>query len=147
MMKARASLRRLLPVLAGACLSVITGVRAAEVRWLDAPTNPRVEVSGAPRRRALQVVATEPCLLDWQKILTVRVEQANVIADVDTPPMLGRYEARDGTIVFTPEFPLQPGLRYRAEFRRRRCPAARRTRHPSSRHFRFPKCRRLRPRS
>lgn len=115
-MKARASLRRLLPILAGAWLSVTAGVRAAEVRWVDVPANPRVEVSGAPAAALTKWLATEPCLLDWQKILAVRVEQASVIAEVETPPMIGRYEVRSHLIVFTPEFPLQPGLRYRAEF-------------------------------
>jgi hypothetical protein len=95
---------------------VTAGVRAAEVRWVDVPANPRVEVSGAPAAALTKWLATEPCLLDWQKILAVRVEQASVIAEVETPPMIGRYEVRSHLIVFTPEFPLQPGLRYRAEF-------------------------------
>jgi hypothetical protein len=116
-MKARASLRRLLPVLAGTWLSVSPCARAAEVRWVDAPAHPRVEVSGAPAAALSMWLATEPCRLDWQKILTVRVQQASVVDDVDTPPMLGRYGVRSNLIVFTPEFPLQPGLRYRAEFR------------------------------
>lgn len=84
----------------------------------SAPTDAwSVTVAGIPQSALQSWLATEPCLLDWQKILTVRVEQANVITDVETPPMLGLYEVRSNLIVFTPEFPLQAGLRYRAEFR------------------------------
>jgi hypothetical protein len=52
-----------------------------------------------------------------QDALTVYAEQGSLVDDVSLPPMLGRHEWRDGTLVFTPEFPLQPGLSYRAVFR------------------------------
>ncbi|HVA50583.1 MAG TPA: hypothetical protein VNH11_29830 [Pirellulales bacterium] len=35
----------------------------------------------------------------------------------DQPPLAGRYEHVGGTIRFTPRFPLQPGMRYRAVYR------------------------------
>jgi hypothetical protein len=93
---------------------------AAEIRWIVHPTDQtssQVEVSGIASSVLQSWLATKPGQSDWQKLLAVRVQQPSVVDDVDTPPMLGRCEARDGIIVFTPEFPLQPGLRYRAEFR------------------------------
>ncbi len=38
-------------------------------------------------------------------------------ASPDATPMLGSSRAEGGSLVFDPRFPLQPGLRYRAEFR------------------------------
>ena len=32
----------------------------------------------------------------------------------DVPPMLGQYRMESGTLVFAPQFPLQPGVKYRA---------------------------------
>src|SRR5262249_30857092 len=35
----------------------------------------------------------------------------------DVPAMLGQYRAEGGTLVFSPQFPIQPGVRYRATAR------------------------------
>jgi hypothetical protein len=35
----------------------------------------------------------------------------------DVPPLLGRYSVEAGTLIFAPQFPLQPGMKYRAEAR------------------------------
>jgi hypothetical protein len=32
----------------------------------------------------------------------------------DVPPLLGRHTVEDGNLIFAPQFPLQPGVRYRA---------------------------------
>lgn len=101
-------------------LGVTFDAWANEVRWIHNPTDARlvrVEVANVTPDALTGWLAAKPATSDWQKLLVVRVQQAHVVDDVETPPMLGRYEARDGTLVFTPEFPLQPGLHYRAEFR------------------------------
>ena len=42
----------------------------------------------------------------------------------DHPPMLGRYRIQDGLLSFEPQFPLDPGVAYRAEFRPDQLPGA-----------------------
>src|SRR6186713_2184317 len=35
----------------------------------------------------------------------------------DVPPMLGQYRVESGTLIFAPQFPLQPGVKYRVVVR------------------------------
>lgn len=53
---------------------------------------------------------------EWQKIFPVTVENKDLIAAVERPAMLGNYAAKDGTIEFTPTYPLVAPLKYRATF-------------------------------
>ncbi len=39
-----------------------------------------------------------------------------VAGDAPVPPLLGSYRREAGALIFTPRFPLQAGIRYRAEF-------------------------------
>lgn len=52
---------------------------------------------------------------DWSKRFVVHVVATDKTAEV--PAMLGSYQAIAGGVRFTPRYPLQPGLRYRAEYR------------------------------
>jgi hypothetical protein len=82
------------------------------VEWKPEPAETnrwRVEVSG------LAGVQLTPDQL--QNALTIYAEQGSLVEDLNLPPMLGRYEIRDDVLLFTPEFPLQPGLSYRAVLR------------------------------
>ena len=54
---------------------------------------------------------------DWQRLLTVRSHQGDLIADVTLPPMAGTYELTNGALRFRPRFPLEPGITYRAIYR------------------------------
>jgi hypothetical protein len=94
-----------------------SGSLAIDLQWVGNSLDARVQVFDVPRQALSAWLAKKPGTPDWHKLFSVRVEHANVVEDLDAPPMLGRYEARDGALVFTPEFPLQLGLRYRAEFR------------------------------
>ena len=69
-------------------------------------------------------MAREPRSPDWQKVLSIHAGQDRLVDDLNVPPMLGRYAGRGNVLVFVPEFPLQPGLRYRAEFRPAALPGA-----------------------
>lgn len=62
--------------------------------------------------RALQMVRWSS--EQWQKLLAIYVEQGDVLTDATVPPMLGTYRLEANSVRFTPQFPLQPGLRYRA---------------------------------
>lgn len=52
---------------------------------------------------------------DWSRRFIVDVVTTDETADA--PSMLGSYQAIAGGVRFTPRYPLQPGLRYRAEYR------------------------------
>ncbi|HEY1173048.1 MAG TPA: hypothetical protein VGH19_16895 [Verrucomicrobiae bacterium] len=51
---------------------------------------------------------------DWRKAFPVAVETGDLVSSMELPPMLGRYQVKDGTVIFTPEYPLTAGLKYRA---------------------------------
>lgn len=44
----------------------------------------------------------------YRDVFQVSVDAANV------PPMLGKYRIEGGTLIFAPQFPVQPGVKYRA---------------------------------
>lgn len=52
---------------------------------------------------------------DWSRRFVVQVAAIDEIGDA--PAMLGSYQAIVSGVRFTPRYPLQPGLRYRAEYR------------------------------
>jgi hypothetical protein len=59
--------------------------------------------------------ADTPEAREW---LSVYTDFGSVAANVGLPPMLGKYEIHERTnLVFRPEFPLQPGMSYRAILR------------------------------
>lgn len=88
-------------------------LRAAEFRLRDAGGGVvEIELAGLPAAtiRAIDVASLD--LRGWQAVAPMRVADAAA----DSPPMLGRYRVESESIVFTPRFPLRPGLEYRAAF-------------------------------
>jgi hypothetical protein len=55
---------------------------------------------------------------NWPSFFAVFVDQPGR-PNSDVPPLTGPYHWVSGTLAFTPRYPLQPGLRYRAVFRPR----------------------------
>ncbi len=49
--------------------------------------------------------------LQWAQIFSVQVDLP------DVPPLLGSYRLEQGALVFVPQYPVQPGVPYRATFR------------------------------
>jgi hypothetical protein len=79
------------------------------LRWTTDPSNANstvVEATGL-------VPAADTAEL--QRLLSVYADPT--AADVGLPPMLGSYEVVSGILRFRPQFPLEPGLRYRAVLR------------------------------
>jgi hypothetical protein len=79
------------------------------VRWSADPLSPTstvVEVSG---------LNPVPDQADARHLLSVYATPA--AADAGLPPMLGSYDVEAGILRFRPQFPLEPGLRYRAVLR------------------------------
>jgi hypothetical protein len=97
------------------------------LRWIpDASDTNKVvvEVSGlnAQSLRLLQGPDWTP--KQWRGLLTVRVEHGDLFTDIGIPPMQGDYRVRDSILRFEPQFPLEPGVRYRAIFRPEMLPGA-----------------------
>jgi len=68
----------------------------------------------------------------WTSFLSVRVMSENKPGSQDNPPLLGSYRLEGDIIRFEPRFPLEPGVRYRAEFDPVRLHALAQTRSPRS---------------
>lgn len=97
--------------------------RPPEIRsqWVENPQgSDRVVLvvsglSGSFLRTLAKDGADKPEARDW---LSVYTDLGSVAANVGLPPMLGDYEIHERTnLVFRPEFPLQPGMAYRAILR------------------------------
>jgi hypothetical protein len=89
------------------------------LRWLDnapAPDRAAVEVTGfsSAELEKLRPFAADPSR--WPDVLAIRAESEGAPADAALPPMLGRYQLDAATLRFEPQFPLAPGVLYRAVF-------------------------------
>ena len=76
-----------------------------------------MEVSGlsAAVLNQLRTQAEEPAAL--QRWLAIYTEQTDWKANIGVPPLHGTYRVEPGVLRFEPQFPLEPGLSYRAVFR------------------------------
>ncbi len=86
------------------------------------PARPTAEVTNLPLAAVRGLAQTNWTLAQWQQLFPVYAEQGSVLADVELPPMVGDYRVIAGTLRFTPRFPAEPGVRYRAVFRAARLP-------------------------
>lgn len=89
------------------------------IRWTPDPSDTNkvvVEVSGlgVAALKQLQQLNWKPP--QWQRLLSVYAEQGDLASDIGLPPMLGVYRVTSGALRFEPQFPLEPGLNYRAIF-------------------------------
>jgi hypothetical protein len=77
-----------------------------------APAEIRINLRGQPPVIVVTGSSILPRLAspNFSAIFQVSVDQDGL------PPMAGAYAVEDGALVFTPSFPLQPGLRYRAVY-------------------------------
>lgn len=90
-------------------LCVVTA-QSQTIRWTPDATNANkiaVEVTGLSTSTLQSLQRWEPS--QWQRVLAVYTEIAQV-------PMLGTYRVQGNRLRFEPQFPLEPGLAYRAEF-------------------------------
>lgn len=118
----RASLRRLLLVWC-ALVCFQTAACAASsthsIRWVagGGTNTAAVEVLGLKPRALRELREANLDVSKWQRVLSVYAEQGDVIADIGLPPMLGTYGIKSNSLRFEPQFPLEPGVNYRAVFR------------------------------
>lgn len=99
-------------------------VRAPYVEWMPRD-DPRQSVVAVLRLKVptLQLLRdSRPAPDRWATFLTVRVvrEGDGKTKAEPLPPLLGTYRIVGDAIRFEPRFPLEPGIRYRAEFDPRR---------------------------
>lgn len=90
-------------------LCVVTA-QAQTIRWIPDAANTNkiaVEVTGLKAATLQSMQRWQPS--QWQRLLAIYTETANVA-------MLGTYRVRGKVLRFEPQFPLEPGLAYRAEF-------------------------------
>src|SRR5262249_29664893 len=80
-----------------------------------AVVNADIELSSPTSPKPLEqtTVQLDPC----PEIFAVRVVASKPAAEgKEMPPLLGSYRVERGELLFTPRFPLQPGVHYRARF-------------------------------
>ncbi len=109
------------PVISAACLlhSALAQAPRRAVRWVaDGPNTSRVrvEVAGLDATALDALRQANFTAVQWQRLLVVRVEQGDLFAEVGMPAMAGIYRLDTGTLCFIPDYPLEPGLSYRAVF-------------------------------
>ncbi len=88
----------------------------ANVRFVqgDDARSTVVEASGLAMSPAIVTETAEWIALQWQSVLSVSVVSENLASAVVVPPMIGRYAIDGDLLRFSPQFPLQPGLTYKA---------------------------------
>src|SRR5215510_2902075 len=90
------------------------------IRWTSDPANPYkvvVEVYSLSAAAIERLRRSKPSLAQWRGLLSVYVEQEGRTSASDLPPMAGSYRVESNALRFEPQFPLEPGLSYRAVFR------------------------------
>jgi hypothetical protein len=98
------------------------------IDWIsDTPQSNRVvvQVAGLKKDHVLRLGSANWQASQWQQLLGVYAEQGDPLRDPWLPPMVGRYAVERDKVRFTPQFPLQPGVVYRAIFRPERLPSYR----------------------
>jgi hypothetical protein len=83
---------------------------AIELTKGDRPT---VEVTGLPAASLARLKERAQDRAAWQRVFSLYIESDTGRA---VTPVLGAYDVHGDRLVFTPRFPLKPGLRYRAVF-------------------------------
>jgi hypothetical protein len=103
---------------------------APVIRWVPSAGRVSVEVSGLDDS-VLAAVRDWPAE-KWSSLLAVRVQQQGA------PAMLGDWKADADALRFVPQFPLTPGVAYRAEFDAARLPGAAAGAQPITSEFTMP---------
>ena len=104
-----------------------------KLRWVSDSTDPKkafAEVTGLNSSALKQLRRSNWKTEQWQRLLVVRAEQGDLLADIGLPPMLGEYRVTADALRFEPQFPLEAGLAYRATFQPGQLPGARNKRVP-----------------
>jgi hypothetical protein len=95
------------------------------IHWVPGQSDARrvsVEVSGLSAETVDGLRRASWDTARWQKLLAVYADQGDLTANINLPPMLGAYRIGQAVLRFEPQFPLEPGVKYRAVFRSAQLP-------------------------
>lgn len=95
------------------------------IRWVTNSANPDkhfIEVDGLSAAAQRRLRRSNWKQEQWQRLFSVYASQSEAQDVSNLPPMLGSYELKGGMLRFDPQFPLEPGITYRAVFRPERIP-------------------------
>lgn len=112
------------PAVAASVAEPERGNAPFDIRWAtNAPDGrSRIEVTGLDLRNLRELQRAHWENSRWQQLLAVYADQRDAIGDVGLPPMIGTYGVSGDVLFFQPQFPLDPGVVYRATFRPARLP-------------------------
>jgi hypothetical protein len=96
------------------------------IHWttLTNPDKVVVEVQGLSKATLEQLQQSRWELPQWQRLFTVFAGSPASPSSVPLPPMAGAYSIESETLRFTPQFPLEPEVTYRAIFEPGHLPGA-----------------------
>jgi Bacterial Ig-like domain len=111
------------------CLAISLPAPAADAStyllyWNSNSSSTIIEVSGLTESTLRQLQTVNWQSADWQKLLSVYAGQGDLLTDMSVPPMVGSYTVEAEVIRFTPKFPLERDVNYRAVFRPSRLPGS-----------------------
>src|SRR5262245_17514915 len=90
------------------------------IRWTSDLANPykvAVEVHGLSAAAIKRLRRMKPTSAEWRRLFSIYAGQGESAGASDLPPMAGVYRVESNALRFEPQFPLEPGLSYRAVFR------------------------------
>ncbi|MGH9755276.1 MAG: hypothetical protein ACREA2_21065 [Blastocatellia bacterium] len=100
--------------------SIAASQDQVSIRWTSDPANPykvAVEVHGLSAAAIKRLRQSKPSLAQWRRLLSVYAGQEEPAGASNLPSMAGVYRVESDALRFDPQFPLEPGLAYRAVFR------------------------------
>jgi hypothetical protein len=101
----------------GAALASTVLAQQPVVRWVSESGDSNrmhVEVTGLSETTLQRLSAANREPAQWHTVLVVVAEQGDLMVDATLPPMLGTYRVQRASLRFEPQFPLEPGVHYRA---------------------------------
>jgi hypothetical protein len=101
-----------------------TEISAYSLRWNTHSNQTIVEASGISGAALGELRRSSWQLEDWQKLLSVKVDNGDPVAATNFPAILGQYRITNNAVQFEPKFPIESGVKYRAVFRPLNLPGA-----------------------
>jgi hypothetical protein len=106
-------------IVAGIARPFVAAAAEPVLSWVNDPADTNrwnVEVSRLSPSALQMLRRVNWTRAQWEQLLSARVVQDDLPSDIGLPAMIGRYEVAAQVIRFVPQFPVQPGVKYRATF-------------------------------
>ena len=108
--------------------AVLSQPETCLIHWQADPLDSHkvsVEVSGLADSALTTLRQADWKIAQWQRLLSVYVQGRDLSStNISLPCMLGAYRVHEKAVVFEPQFPLVPGVKYRAVFDPNQIPGA-----------------------